>query len=200
MCPSYDPNRGDSVLEKEFWYRLGKTYHRWHGAIDQFQLELCRVDCLIDCDGRSVVVELDGKAFHKADADARRDAHVLKNVDAVIRIPFGALWFLPDATFDALATWFPRFKTRGNHIMSIPISEFHEERRRAEEDYNFDDWFGNTEAYQVWHVEGNTAWIGTPKQMLYGAGGFAIVKQDGTGSKDVLDRLYRRTGCSRLTQ
>lgn len=192
--------RGDSVLEQAFWRELHRTPGGWHRAIDQFRVGFFRADCLIECDGKYVVIELDGKAFHKASADAMRDAQILPHVDAIIRIPFRAMWFYPQATLDAIGSWFPRLKPRAEDIRSVPIEDLHRERDFHEDPYRdgptFEEWLEDASWYQVWAVEGNTAWIGSPNQMLRGPGGSTIVLQRGAGASEAVKRqLEERTKC-----
>src|SRR6476659_2513277 len=57
--------RGESFLEDRFWEMMRKTERGLDGAIQQFEIGECRVDAIVDCNGKAVVVELDGAAFHK---------------------------------------------------------------------------------------------------------------------------------------
>lgn len=105
--------RGDSVLEERFWGMMGRTADQWKGTRDQVEIGPYRVDSLVYCDGQKVVVEVDGQAYHlDKEADRKRDEYLLSHgIDAIIRIPFRALWHHGDAVFAVLARWYPRFKT-----------------------------------------------------------------------------------------
>ena len=93
-CPHPD-RLGDSVLEERFWHWVRKTSGKWHGSASQFHIGKYRVDTLFDCGGKMVVVELDGKAYHDQEADKERDSVIINSVDAIIRIPFAAVWHYP---------------------------------------------------------------------------------------------------------
>lgn len=187
---------GDSVLEKQFWHFLSKTRGGLHGAIDQFPIGRYRVDCLIDCNGKAVVVELDGKAYHDAMADEIRDREILKSVDAIIRIPFVAMWHYPHATFAVLAKWFSRFQIESP--ATYERQEFIERLRylQTEEDMRADEYvsiFDDT--IQVWEVQNNAAVVGSPSGFWRSNKRAMMWIQHGVADQGILDRLYDKAGC-----
>jgi len=199
-CNDVAPDqRGDSVLERDFWYQLDKTTVRWHGAIDQFQIGRYRVDCMIDCGGTSVVIELDGKAFHNALDDEVRDTELLKSVGAIVRVPYWAISRFPDATFKVLGTWFPRLQKRGSHIYAITKDEFTKEYHgQLEEGSHEAAYFLESveSGYQVYDINQNSATIGPASAFSGRSELFSRVwVQYGQNAPATLDRLYARLNC-----
>lgn len=155
---------GDSVLEERFWEMMRQTRGGLTGAIDQFQIGPHRVDAIVVCDGKAVVIELDGKAFHNSITDTFRDDAVLRSVNAVVRIPFHALWDAPYATFHVLSLWFPRFEIERHNPRCEPSP-----RVMAKSDYT--DWLDSDDSIDEDHTgieiysEHGTfvAWVGKHK-------------------------------------
>lgn len=198
----FDPRtRGDSVLEDAFWHMLRKTDLGWHAAIDQFEIGRYRVDCLMDCNGKLVVVELDGKAYHRAEADQLRDAEILKSVDAIIRIPFPAMWYYRYATFKVLGEWFPRLGLHADYQLVLSMDEFKDEWQRMMDDPEVGaEYFNEAErSYNIWEKEGDIALVGSPSAFRGGTNLMSRVwVQRGTQDPGLMERLYERTGCKHL--
>lgn len=160
----------ESFLECDFWYWARKTSDCERNAHRQFQIGKYRVDSLFYCDGQKVVVELDGKEFHQDKRkDLERDKEILRTVDCVIRIPYAAMHFYPQATFCCLASWYPRFKIR-----AIPSSCFSSEELQEEID-KLDpyeptarrQWIEDVEAdYEVWYACDTFGFAGSVKVWL----------------------------------
>lgn len=190
-------DKGDSVLEEKFWQFFAMTEKRWHGATDQFKIGRYRVDAIFDCDGKSLVVELDGKQWHDTDLDATRDQELLQSVDYIIRIPYRAMWFFPFATQQALAEWFPRFdmwfEGWGRKWSDVDI----EHRINCDQSSEF-EWLEYAKPYQVWSINNDRAAIGTVGQFLGVSNGFSYLElQRGTGDPDIIDRIYQKSGCDK---
>lgn len=158
----------ESLLECQFWYYVRKTAAMERKAARQVKVGRYRVDSLFDCDGKSVVVELDGKQFHNRDDDYRRDMDLLMAVDAVIRIPYAAMTFYPQATFAYLATLYRRFELPQD-VFCMTVAEFQQELDR--QDYGDGDFRCQAE-YVDWaepnfELWGAFGWIGSPKAWLH---------------------------------
>lgn len=159
----------ESVLECWFWYWMRKTPAVERGAQRQAWIGKRRVDCLCDCDGESVVIELDGKAFHTdARAEWERDKELLATVGTIIHFPFAAMWWFPEATFSVLATWYPRFKLRATDLMCCTIPEFLEEIENSvhpDSDFptraSYLDWAEPN--FELWSANEAHGWVGSPK-------------------------------------
>jgi len=164
----------ESALECEFWYWLKfKTHGGDFRAIRQVPIGQFRVDCLIECGSQLVVVELDGKAFHQGRSvqDNRRDCELIKQVDAIIRIPYAALHHFPRATFRVLEEWFPRFAVR-QEIFVINVWDLANE---IEKSVDFDgdfltprDWLNWADSrFELWALVLNSVgWVGSPLAWL----------------------------------
>lgn len=158
-----------SVLECDFWYWVRKTEMMERKAHRQVTTGPYRVDCLFDCDGQQVVVELDGKAFHQdKEKERQRDQYLLKHFDAVIHIPYAAMHFYEHATFQVLASWYPRFQLRGIDTLCLTLSEFEEELSEVKARYSEDnylspaDWCKDVEQmYQLWNATSTSGWVGS---------------------------------------
>lgn len=195
--------RGDSVLEQQFWHMLLKTKINWHGAAEQFQIGRHRVDSIIDCDGQAVVIELDGKKWHDVNADRVRDSEVIKSVDAIIRIPFAAMWYYRAGTFKILGDWFPRLAV-SDDISVLTKSELQEEHAGVgdeESPYFMDqteqDYLESIETvYDVIDVDEPYAWVGSPRQFLRTHPTHVITLQRGTAATGIIDRIYEKAECS----
>jgi hypothetical protein len=195
----WQPDRGDSILEQHFWHYLRKTEMGWHGAIDQFEIGQFRVDCLIDCGGQTVVVELDGKRYHKADEDELRDKEILQYVDAIVRIPFAAMWHYAYGTFEVLGQWFPRLALRAQSHWVLSIEDYKEELRKLPDDpverrMFYDD---SEHDYHVWERDGDMAIVGSPSGFGWSAKMHRVWVRRGNHDPRILDQLYERTGCNR---
>jgi very-short-patch-repair endonuclease len=205
ICPCrlrYE-HRGDSVLEEMFWHMIRKTSASTHASIDQFQIGRYRVDSIFDCDGKAVVVELDGKQFHNKELDRIRDAEIAQHVSAIIRVPFAAMWYYKDATMKVLGEWFPRFRITES-ILLLSQTELEQEHAYVEEsgDYlNDDEWYEETEySYDVWQINGNLGFVGSPKQFLRTSPKHWITYQEcGETDPNLITQLYRKSNCRRLT-
>ena len=158
----------ESVLECDFWHFLRKTARGHDGAEQQVKIGKYRVDCLIDCDGQRVVIELDGAEFHQDERkDWERTKEILRSVDAVIRIPYAAMHFYPQATMCVLGSWYPRLARDGD-LFCMTVDEFMDELRS--QDYSNGDfrseeaWVDEVETcYELWKDSG---WVGSPKAYL----------------------------------
>lgn len=197
---SYE-QRGDSVLEERFWHMLRKTELQWHGAAQQVPIGRYRVDALIDCDGKAVVVELDGKRFHNADADRIRDAVLLESVDAIIRIPFAALWYYRYATFKILESWYPRFAINGPVTM-LSEAELREEHGQVDTDFweygqtSVAEWLEDVDGdYEVYRVDDAESFVGNPKQFLFTSPKVAITRSRGQAQQGILHQMWNLSGC-----
>jgi very-short-patch-repair endonuclease len=162
-----------SVLECEFWYWLRKTELGEKRALRQFQIGPFRVDCLIECGTELVVIELDGREWHQdKNADFLRDTELLRHVDAVIRIPYPAMHYYPDATMEVLGTWYARLRRHGCDIYCIHASEIEPNIARNVDPYNSDfdtreKWIEYAEPnYDVWYVEEFVGWAASIKGFL----------------------------------
>jgi hypothetical protein len=192
--------RGDSVLERSFWHNFLKTEKVWHGSVDQLPIEGYRVDAAIDCGGRSVIVEMDGAAYHNAERDRRRDDHLLNVVDAIIRIPYAPLEYFRFGAMHALAQWFPRFDI-GYHIYTISVDEFRKEveMAMADPEQDYDAWLQEAEpSYDVVDVTENEARVTSPLGVLRSWNIRPITIQYGTGRPEIIDRIYDKSGCKRI--
>lgn len=193
-----EPDRGDSVLEERFWHMFRKSVKGWHGAADQVQIGAFRVDCLVDCDGQLVVVELDGAKYHNALDDELRDKEILKSVDAIIRIPFAALWYYRYAVFEVMATWFPRFQLKASHGLTLNASEFHANVRDYQDDYyTLDEYLDEIEhSYNIWEVGGDMAIVGSPSGFLGKTRKrHRVWVQRGQRDPGLVSPLYTKSGC-----
>jgi hypothetical protein len=192
--------RGDSVLERSFWHNLLKTEKVWHGSIDQLQIGQFRVDVAIDCDGKSVVVEMDGAAYHDADRDRRRDDILLNSVDAIIRIPYAPMEYFRFGAMYALTQWFSRFDV-GDHNLTITADEFYKEMEEVRNDpeKSFDEWLDEVEpSYDVVSVTPSAALVTSPLGFLQSWNARPITIQYGQGKLEIIDRIYERSGCKRI--
>lgn len=197
LFQSYEP-RGDSVLEQSFWRWIKGSAGSWHGAIDQFQIGKYRVDAIFDCDGEAVVIELDGKAYHDRAKDHLRDKELIQHVSGIIRIPFAAMWWYSQATIQALGSWYPRFSKPINQLV-LTYEEFLEEWQNVQDDpYTLpEDYLEDVnDQYQIYKIDGNAAFLGTPKQFIYSSPKQLISLQRGQGTADwIIPEIYKRSEC-----
>lgn len=164
----------ESPLECSFWHFMRKTPLGERGVQQQAAIGPYRVDCLCDCDGASVVVELDGAEFHQDQlADLRREDFILQTVDAVIRIPYAAMHFYPHATFCVLGKFYRRFELRAVDIFCIPVCELRHEMSEgvtANGDFTSEAaWLEWAEPnFELWGTlpELGVGWVGSPKAWL----------------------------------
>lgn len=160
----------ESVLECDFWYYIRKTNAMERNAARQWQVGRYRVDAIFNCDGKTVVVELDGAEFHKDERkDLNRVKDLLLSVDTVIRIPYQSMHFYPRATFAVLGNWFPRFALRGQDVCCMTTDEFVAQLRN--EPYGEGDFVNEREYlewadpnYELWMPGG---WVGSPKAWMH---------------------------------
>lgn len=162
----------ESVLECEFWYWVRKTPDIERNAQRQVSISRFRVDSLFECDGKKVVVELDGKRWHKDKrADWERDKKLIESVDAVIRIPYAAMHFYPHATFSVLASWYPRFKLRAICGSCFSAEELYSEIEKLDQYEPFlsrREWVETVEPdYEVWHAGEMFGFAGSVKAWIY---------------------------------
>lgn len=190
MCNCEFPKdviRGDSYLEKMFWHMMLKTEIGWHGAVDQLQIGKYRVDVIADCNGQSVVVELDGKQYHDSGKDAIRDAEILNHVDAIVRIPYYSMAQFRYGVFHLLGMWFPRFRIPSADWAVISRSELQE---------SVEDWLSeDADAIDVWDEVGSVGFLGTPRQFAANTPKAVVRVQYGNGRKEIIDRIYRKADC-----
>lgn len=161
----------DSQLECMFWHFMRKTENGLRGTEPQKQFGRFRVDAFVECHGRSVIVELDGKQFHNAERDRRRDAIIRESVDAIIRIPFPAMWYYSRATFEVLAKWFPRFRI-AKDVNVYTRGQLFRELDRIENGrwtgWTRDEYLELIESsYEVWGTKGRLGYVGSPKAFLH---------------------------------
>ena len=196
-----EPDRGDSVLEQMYWHMLRKSEKGWHGAVDQFQIGAFRVDCLINCDGKLVVVELDGAKYHNALDDELRDRELLKSVDAIIRVPFAAMWYYRYAVFAVMSEWFPRFKMRAEHQLTLSLDEFREELN-ADDLYCQESYLDEAEdSYNIWEVGGDMGLVGSPSGFLgQTRKRHRVWVQRGTPDRSLHDRLWQKSQCREIQE
>lgn len=199
-CPCPHPHRvGDSVLEERFWHMMLKTSGGFHGSADQFQIGRYRVDAIFDCGGEVVVIELDGKAYHDRAADTERDNILINSVDAIIRIPFAAMWYYRNATLAAIASWYPRFDA-GYYVTCLPLSEFNQEYTdiKAEREWNPQEWIAEVEhSYDIWEAGRQYATVGSPKGFLgQTMNRHVITRQLGRAAPGIRDRIYAESKCN----
>lgn len=167
-------NGCDSHLECMFWHHMRKTQLDEQGTEHQKAIGRYRVDAFVDCDGQKVVVELDGKAFHNQERDAIRDEFVLQHCDAVIRIPFAAMWYYERATFEVLAYWFPRFRI-AKDVCVHSLAELQQRIENMQEDfYNYELGMSKREyldkiefIVDVWDADDKFGFVGSPKAFVY---------------------------------
>lgn len=107
----------ESVLECDFWYWIRKTPMMEREAARQVQIGPYRVDCLFECGGKMVVVELDGAAYHDPEADWYRDGDLLMVIDAVIRIPYAPVKFFPHECSSQLVSTVRTWQLR--HLLRV---------------------------------------------------------------------------------
>lgn len=204
-CEVLHQERGDSVLEERFWHMLRKTELGLHGTAQQVPIGRYRVDGLIDCDGQAVVIELDGKRFHNPDADRIRDAALLQSVDAIIRIPFAAMWYYRYATFKILESWYPRFAIT-SPVTMLSEDELKEERDQVDADFweygetSVAEWLADVDGdYEVYRVDGpHEAFVGNPKQFLCTSPKVAITQRHGQAQPGMVHQVWAHSGCSPL--
>ncbi len=100
----------ESVIEKRLLHSLMKFYQE-NEVKPQYRVGRYRVD-FVTCDG--IGWELDGKEFHDADRDRKRDEWILANscLKRIIRVPASCMMFFRDATIAALSCWVDRFQRR----------------------------------------------------------------------------------------
>src|SRR5262249_37378302 len=71
----------------------------------------CRPDFTLALDGHTIAVEIDGRAYHDAEADRKRDAAILKTgqVESIVRIPASIVITDPKVAVWVVAHWFPAY-------------------------------------------------------------------------------------------
>lgn len=171
---------GESVLEDRFWEMMRKTNLGLEGAKPQFEIGRFRVDAIVDCSGKSVVIELDGKQWHDPKADEHRDGILAQSVDAVIRIPFRCMWDTPRATFRAINEWYrDRFYIEDDHVVT-----------EGELEYGLVPLDGH--AIEVYQVYDQRARVGRVIDFIgAGVGGIITIKR-GTGTPEILDKIHAK--------
>lgn len=100
----------ESPLEWRFAWQMGKTKIGIKDVYVQVPILNYRVDFMVFDGDTTIVVELDGKAFHDQEKDAERDSQIIEHVDAIIRIPYVAMIYAENATMAAMSDWFERFR------------------------------------------------------------------------------------------
>lgn len=163
----------ESPIECKFWRMMQKTDLVERGCKRQAWIGRRRVDALCECDGERIAVELDGKDWHKDfEAEQRRDAELISEVDAVVHIPGAAIHWFPEAVFCLLGSWYPRFSVEAVDNSCMPADDFYSEC----EDKNFHEnaEFPNAEKfiewaepnYEIWQDCGDYGKVGTPKAFV----------------------------------
>jgi very-short-patch-repair endonuclease len=174
---SFVEQRGDSVLEEQFWQMLLRSEEGWNLSLDQFQIGRYRVDAIFAIGDQAVVIELDGAAFHwNVSIDEARDAELLRDVSAVVRIPYHAMRSCPDATFAVLAQWWDRFR-----IPLLPnVISFQEFGKRL-----------TSQDYEVWDVSFPFT-VGRASD--YNKGTVATISRQlgGDASPSIIDRIHKQ--------
>lgn len=167
----------ESPLEESFWHRFNfQCRGPFEHAQSQKQIGDYRVDAFFICSGKRIVVELDGKAFHDAAADADRDSWLLHSgeVDEIIRIPYAAMTFYGDATMRILEEWHPEFAVAHNWFL-VDRHELNEEINHVRNCVN-GDWLGDVHGwldwadgvFDVWAAIGDFGIACSPKAILKG--------------------------------
>lgn len=104
--------KSESPLERSFWLYS----HRFAGPFvsiqSQKKIGCFRLDAFFETETARIGIELDGAAYHDQNEDYRRDREILRSglVDEIIRIPFAAITYYPNATCCVLAAWHNEFE------------------------------------------------------------------------------------------
>lgn len=164
----------ESCLEDDFWHFVRKMDVQNMTSIkSQVQILNYRVDSLFEFGGRKVIVELDGKAYHDPTKDWRRDTQILEGGFAheIIRIPYVAMHWYPDATMACLGHWHGEMLTR-RPMFCMTATEFKDELKSLVDtppDYHkLDAVLERTDPdYDLYHVCDDYALIGGTKAFWY---------------------------------
>lgn len=187
--------KSESVLEDLFWHYVRYTQGGIENCVSQFPIGQFRVDALFDCDGVAVVVELDGKEYHDWQRDDERDSVLLKEVGAVVRIPYRAMKLFPFATMKVLSLWYPRFEmAKDTRTMdSIELQRFYDREVFPLSDDEREDWFYQfNDVIEVWSCSGidsDSGSVGSPRAFLKQGRSAVITKRNGKTSPELLAAL-----------
>lgn len=163
----------ESPIECRFWMMMRKTDLVERGCARQVWLGGRRVDCLCECGDKLVVVELDGKDWHKDfEAEQRRDTELLAHVDAIIHVPGAAIYWFPEAVFCVLAAWYSRFVIESMDTFCISADDF---RAELDDDFHPNSQFASADEFVEWAEPNYEIWqdcdgmygkVGTPKAFI----------------------------------
>lgn len=85
-----------------------------------------RLDFVMTIGNRKIALECDGKQFHDAERDQRRDEAILETgfVDTIYRVPGRSLWFYTNDVLDLLRFVEPSlFDERGNQLLDAILDD-----------------------------------------------------------------------------
>jgi very-short-patch-repair endonuclease len=151
----------ESPLEEMFAWQMKRTRLGLAGVYTQAQILSYRVDFLIKHQGRSIVVELDGRRYHDRDRDAERDSRIIDHVDEIIRIPYSAM-INENATMTVLGMWCDRFNVP-RESTTISFADAIAEYRQSS-----DEKFSNWSWMQVYTEHSSAALVGSLEQIAMG--------------------------------
>jgi len=148
----------ESPLEEMFAWQMKRTKLGLKGVFVQVPIAGYRVDFLIQHKGRSIVVELDGKAYHDKQRDFKRDSRLIGHVDEIIRIPYAAM-INENAAMTGISHWHDRFAVPVERSTAGFFEAMAEYRESKREDMSEWDWM------QVYKVNPHSIYVGTLKQI-----------------------------------
>lgn len=171
----YDKSLCHSPIEQLFWHHVQKTRLMCSHSKAQKEFGRFRVDAAFEIDGRTIIVELDGKRFHDQERDWHRDTELLHvhGCDEIIRIPGSAIWHFPRATFRVLQEWHPRFEIPEDMYV-CSIEDFDQERQDFLDDRENSrlteaEFLQDVANYELWSATYETRGIvGSPKAHIFG--------------------------------
>lgn len=168
-------SRCESVLEEFFWDTvLNQRTGPFEDYDCQFIAGKYRVDSAFKTGGKWIAIELDGAEYHNKKRDHIRDTWILANTEIteIIRVPYAAMAYYPNATMGAISDWHREFRT--DKVMAedftVPWRRILEDIERAQmtdEMYpfrNLDEYLDYAEAtFETWKAGKNEAIAGSPK-------------------------------------
>lgn len=163
----------ESFLEREFWHFVDKMDRRTISRIEpQPKLGKYRGDSLFEMfGGFRLVIELDGETFHDRNRDWKRDKEILRAglADEIVRIPYRALHYYPDATIACLGRWFLSLE-KPQPVTCLSVWELREEIENARETHESTRQFLEDieHIYDVFYVNESFGTVGSPKGFMYG--------------------------------
>ena len=165
----------DSILEREFWCMASRRWNFDFADVrGQLKAGRYRCDAGFRIGGEWVAIELDGTAYHDQEYDSHRDQWILANTDVkeIVRIPYAAMTYFPEATFSVLESWHPtEFE-----MYAVEYSCLHEDdfmrwlEKPKTESFPFDsidDYLEYAHVNnEVWSATESTGWAQSPKAYL----------------------------------